>query len=396
MSMKPASRTSLADVIVLISKADFPRRRKEELRSAIRTVARLLGTEPAAIDADPAALRRRLETIAPEAHGMSRGRWANVRSLLGKALSMARPMMAGRSRQAILPEWEVLTATLPFSRSVRLLAFLRFLSGRDRRPADVTLADFEDYRQGIMNDRLRKDPEKSWDRLVWVWNWCLHNVTGWPAIVVERPAKRVTYLLPWSAFPASFKDDVEHFLRRLSGRDLSEDGPPRPARPATLDKRSYQLRVAASALVRRGHNADAIGSIADLLSLDRYQEILRHFLDRGASHQAAEMAAFLKDTAKHWAKVDEPALKGMKRIASRLAMPRRAMTAKNRERLRPLDDPESVAAFLTLPQRLRREVETGKRNPRSKAMLSQNGRSYCAVASGAYSAEESHRARHQQ
>ena len=174
-----------------------------------------------------------------------------------------------------------------------------------------------------MNDRLRKDPEKSWDRLVWVWNWCLHNVAGWPAILVERPTKRIIYVLPWSVFPPSFKDDVDRFLRRLSGKDLSEDGPPRPARPATLEKRSYQLRVAASALVHRGHDAGAVGSIADLLSLDRYQEILRFLLDRGASHQAAEMAAFLKDTAKHWAKVDEPTLMGMKRIASRLAIPRR-------------------------------------------------------------------------
>ena len=83
------------------------------------------------------------------------------------------------------------------------------------------------------------------------------------------------------------------------------------------------------------------------------------------------MAAFLKDVAKHWAKVDETTLMGMKRIASRLAIPRRGMTAKNRDRLRPFDDPESVAAFLALPRRLRREVEISKRNPRGKAMLSQ-------------------------
>lgn len=237
MSMTPESRATLAEVIMLISQEDLPGRRKEELRSAVRTVARLLGTEPAAIDADPAALRRRLETIAPEAHGMSRGRWANVRSLLGKALAMARPMMPGRSRQAILPAWEALMARLPSSRRVRLLAPLRFLSARGRGPADVTAADFEDYRHAIMNDRLRKDPEKSWDRLVWVWTWCQCQVAGWPAIVIERPSKRVTYVLPWSAFPASFKNDVDFFLRRLSGQDLSEDGPPRPARTATLQKR---------------------------------------------------------------------------------------------------------------------------------------------------------------
>ena len=38
-------------------------------------------------------------------------------------------------------------------------------------------------------------------------------------------------------------------LLRLSGADLSEEGPPRPARPTTLKTREYQLRVAASALI---------------------------------------------------------------------------------------------------------------------------------------------------
>jgi integrase len=375
MSMTPTSRVSFAEVIVLISQADLSGRRKEELRSAVRTVARLLGTEPAAVAADPAALRRRLQSIAPEAHGISRGRWANVRSLLVKALAMARPMMAGRSKQAILPQWVALTATLPFSRSVRLLAFLRFLSARGHGPAEVSVADFYNYRDAIMNDRLRKDPEKSWDRLVWVWNWCRREVGGWPAIVIERPTKAITHILPWSAFPPAFKDDVDRFLARLSGADLSGDGPPRPARPATLQKRSYQLRVAASALVHRGHDADTVRTIADLLSLERYQDILRFFLDRHggqtSSQQAAEMAAFLKGAAKHWVRVDEPTLEKMKRIASRLAIPRRGMTAKNRERLRPLDDPEIVAAFLALPQRLRHEVETSKRSPRNKAILAQ-------------------------
>ena len=187
---------------------------------------------------------------------------------------------------------------------------------------DVSRADLDDYRDAIVNDRLRRDPEKSWDPLVWVWNWCLHNVSGWPPIIVERPTKRVIYLLPWSAVPAVVQRGRDRFLLRLSGQDLSEDGPPRPASSATLQKRSYQLRFAASALVYRGVAADAIGSIADLLSLERYQEILRFFLDRGddrSPHQAAEMAAFLKGVARHWVKVDEPTLEKMKRIVSRLA-----------------------------------------------------------------------------
>jgi integrase len=75
--------------------------------------------------------------------------------------------------------------------------------------------------------------------------------------------------------------------------------------------------------------------------------------------------------ARHWVKVDAPTLERFKRIASRLAVPRRGMTAKNRERLRPFDDPETIATFLALPQRLQREVNTAKRNPRRRAVLAQ-------------------------
>jgi hypothetical protein len=60
-------------------------------------------------------------------------------------------------------------------------------------------------------------------------------------------------------------------------------------------------------------------------------------------------------------KVDEPTLERFKKIGSRLAIQRGGMTAKNRERLRPFDDAETVAASLGLPQRIRR-VETKKRN----------------------------------
>jgi hypothetical protein len=49
MSMTATSRASLADVIVLISQANLSDRQRQELRSAVRTVARLLDGEPANI-----------------------------------------------------------------------------------------------------------------------------------------------------------------------------------------------------------------------------------------------------------------------------------------------------------------------------------------------------------
>ena len=178
MSPLNPSRASLADVISLISQSDFTDRQKQDMRSAVRTVARLLGAEPGAIPAEPAALRRRLETIAPESHGLSRGRWNNIRSLVLKALALARPMMAGRSVQPILPEWEMLAAKLAFNLRVRLLPLLRFLSAQGKKTTDVTPADLDAYRQAIFYNRLRSRPEKTWDSLIWAWNACQRKRRG--------------------------------------------------------------------------------------------------------------------------------------------------------------------------------------------------------------------------
>ena len=125
-------------------------------------------------------MRRRLEAIAPEAHGVSRGRWNNVRSLLVKALALARPILAGRRAEPILPEWDILAAKLPFNRRVRLLAMLRFLSARGKTPVEVSFLDLEDYREAILNDRLRSHPEKTWDGLIWAWNACQRDVRAGP------------------------------------------------------------------------------------------------------------------------------------------------------------------------------------------------------------------------
>ena len=251
---------------------------------------------------------------------------------------------------------------------------LRFLSAQGKKTAEVTLADLDAYRDAIFNNRLRSRPDKAWDGLTWAWNSCQRSVEGWPAIAIARVARRETYVMPWSAFPASFKQDVDRFLDRLAGVDLSDDGPIRPARPATLQTRRYQLRIAASALIHRGQDAQTIRSIADLLSFERYREILRFFLDRHGgqtSPQVGQLAAALKDIARHWVKIDETTLERFKKIAARLAVPRRGMTAKNRERLRPFDDAETVAIFLSLPKRIHRELEANKGNPLGNAVLAQ-------------------------
>ena len=194
------------------------------------------------------------------------------------------------------------------------------------------------------------------------------------SIEIPRAIRREVYIRPWSDFPPSLKADVDAFLLRLSGADLSEDGPARPARPATLKTREKQLRLAASALFHKGVGVEAISSLADLVAFERFKLILRFLLDRHdnqTSPQIAQIAAFLKGVARHWARADDLTLLQMQKVASRLSTGRRGLTAKNRERLRPFDDTQTVALFLCLPRRIRHEVEKDPRAKERKAVAAQ-------------------------
>jgi integrase len=374
MTVGPPSRTTLADLIPLIEQANLSPIQKRDQISAVKTTARLLGATPPEIDADPTRLRHRLETIAPEALGLSRGRWNNIRSLLGKALGLARPILPGRQTVRLLPGWEALFAPLSRNRAAGLLAMARHLSLRSIRPDDATIPDLEAYRDAIVNDRLRAKPEQTWDTIVWTWNACRREVAGWPDIEIPREMRREVYVRPWSDFPASLKADVDAFLLRLSGADLSEDGPARPARAATLKTREKQLRVAASALVHKGVDLASIRSLVDIVTLERFKLVLRFLLDRHdgqTSPQVAQIASFLKGVARHWARADDLTLLQMQKVAARLSTGRRGLTVKNRERLRPFDDPQAVTRFLSLPQRIRREVEKDSRTSEPKAVTAQ-------------------------
>ena len=105
----------------------------------------------------------RLRAMACEAHGLSRGRWMNVRSLLGKALALMRPMLPGRSVHPLLPEWAALAAETAsrlkrlelFGFSVPLIALPDVDEGGDGRVhrAEGVGDPGADVRRG---DRLRR------------------------------------------------------------------------------------------------------------------------------------------------------------------------------------------------------------------------------------------------
>src|SRR5215469_7608428 len=366
-SRSPAEPT-LADVLAAIAVVELPKARRQNLASAVRTVARLLDRPPELVPADPQRLAQRLQEIAPVAAGLSKGRWANVRSLLSRTLALTRPMLPGRHRTKLSPAWRALYVGLPErGQAIRLSRPLHWLSDQGIEPGAVRLEDLERFGVELQQSSLAKRPEQSWREIAWVWNKVQREIPGWPAVVIPLPQRRQIYTFPWSAFPASLKLDVDAYLDRLSGADLLAETPFRPVRASTRDHRERQFRTFASALVHRGRAPETLRSLADLVALDAFKDALRFFVERrgGKSSSSVEdMATALKAVAKHYVKLDAAALEAMTAIIRRISVKKRSMTQKNRDRLRPFDDLGTALALLRLPARLMREAANSRLPPR--------------------------------
>ena len=374
MTTAASSRATFADIILLINNSNLTTRQKLDQSSAVRSVAKALGAPPETIAAEPAALRRRLDGLSPSSLGVSKGRWANIRSLLGKALALAQPMMPGRSVAPLSPAWQILADQLTANRKIRLLPVLRFLTGRGVTPETLSMADLLEYRRAIFEDRLRAKPGAGWDGLIWAWNATSSENPTWPQIKIERPSRRETYILPWSAFSSAYKADCDRYLHRGSAINLDDEGPSKPMRPSTIESWKYRLRAAASILVARGVPADTISSIADIASVERIRLILDFLLDRHerkSTNGIAQFATFLKALAVHSLKLPDPEIAAIKSLVAKLAIKNRGMNVKNRTRLRPLEDPETVTRFLRIPETMRREIDADKRAPKVKAVQAQ-------------------------
>lgn len=377
MTLTPPSREArtLADVLATIQKAQgLTNRRRADMISAVRTTARLLGREPAHIPAAPRLLANRLDEIAPAAHGIGAARWANLRSLLRASVALCGPITPGRHLAGLSPDWGELRARLT-DRGLRtiLSRLMHYCSAAGIRPEqvdDAVMTQFGEALEGSLvrapNARLR-DTRSAWNRAV-------QECPGWPGQPVTGVPRRQSRILPWSAFPASLRADVQAWLDRLAGADPLEELPFRPVQPGTVAVRDRQLRAFASALVARGRDPSTLASLADLVEISALKDGLRQLMapngDKSSS-AIADLASTLKAVARHWVKAPQAQLDAISNVQRRVEVRRRVMTETNRERLRQFDDPHAARALLNLPARLAAAAERVRGRPMRAALLMQ-------------------------
>ena len=362
--LDPALPT-LADVLTALARSEHAGRKDlPDLRSAVRTAARVLGLPPESVAAHPGPLGQLLARVVPAAHGLRPARWANVRSLLGKALALAGcDLLPARTVASLDPTWRDLANRLEVKAlQIGLSRLMRFCSAQGIPPEAVDDAVLERFRLALEHSSLVRRPGQVHYNATRSWNRAAAAVLGWPATRVSPPPRvRRTYLLRPEVFPASFTADLEAWLARLAGQDLLAELPFRPVRPSTLERRRFQILQLASALVHRGRDPATLTRLVDLAEPASLREALRFFLARAGGtttrqvHQLATVALLI---AKHWVGLPQAQVEELRALVRRCDPQIRGLTEKNRAVLRRLeDDPALVQGLLTLPDRLARGLE---------------------------------------
>ncbi len=339
----------------------LPPRRRDDMASALSSVAKALGRPIDIIAADPVALRPLLKGLTPAMVGHAGGRWRNILSLLVAAMRYGGvASVPGRFDHEPSPAWRDLLRCIgaekaPLFHLGRLARYCTLQGLEPDRVDDTVIAR---YLNDLTTQSLASEPARCAREAALHWNRAADAHPAWPQHRLTLADNRNIYSLPWSAFPPTMLQDVDRWMGWL-GLDPMADRDFRPLRPASLDSNLRGVREYLGALVQQGEDPATFLDLAAVVTPQRAQMVVRFLMARGdgkPSMHTAHMAGLVIALAKNWTKAPDEDLKRYRRMAKNVRPISPGMTHRNRDRLRPLEDPARLATLLDLPQRLCAEV----------------------------------------
>lgn len=342
----------------LLVDATIPDQRRRDLASALNTFAKAVGRPIDVLPADPARLKPFLKGITPAIVGLKSGRWNNVVSLVTSALTRAGLIaIAGRIDCKPSEAWNALLALLPKapSRHFHLGRFARWSTLRGIEPDQITDAALRCYGDDLAVRSLVTNHARGPRDVAQAWNRAAAGHPCWPQVRLSVPDNRNIYSLPWEAYPASLKIDIDRWLERLGSDSHLFDRDFDPLRPASIATRLKQIRLYLAALVYTGVATSELVDLTVAVQPELAARALRWFWDRAGgkpSHHSYQIATLVGDIARYWAKLPSAELDRLRSYADRVRPKSTGMTERNRKRLRQLEDPERLRALLALPDQL--------------------------------------------
>ena len=364
MSANPASlsppETLQATIERIQAMNHLAPQRRQDLCSALRRLANLIGQPANNIPAAPALLRQKLTLFTPAGAGVTPRRWQNIKALVSAALDMCGAKMVRRRHGSLPPAWAELMGRVKdrYERS-RLSRLASHCAARGIEPLQVDDSVAASFGAQLLQDSLIDRPKQVHRDACLAWNRSADSIPGWPGQHLTVPDHRRTYALPLAAYPLSFAADLEAWLHHLSGEDLFGETARRPCAPATLlTNRRLALQFAA-ALVHTGRDPASITSLADFVTIDAAKAGLSYFWERAGREKTAHLHHYgmlLVKLAKHWAKVSPEQLVQLQAMCHRIDPGHTGMTPRNRARLRQFTDTANVTRLVGLPRAIQRAL----------------------------------------
>ena len=340
--------------------------KRNELRSAVNTLAKTLGKRPEELPASSSDLSMQLHRAQPGALGISRDRWNNVASLVRKALELvgaqSRPL---RSDALESPAWAALRSRGPTPESrIGVSAFARWCSEHKIEPSDVSADVFERFRAEREADTLDKRAKPKLRRIAKAWNRLAAALPEERLEPVELPTyRRVSYVRRWNEFPPELEAEINAYLeargagrlklpnKRHNKRTWISQRP----RENTRTKTKYLLRQFASAAVARGIHPRNLRQLSDLLTPAVLEAAFNHLTApprEMASSENHNIFSAVSVVAQLSFKISEQAMDDLRAKQELVHKPYKEMVQRNRIKLKPLLTPESRQQLLQLCERL--------------------------------------------
>lgn len=358
MSTQTASRVSpstLQEVIEALGRRDeLTDQRRQDLRSSLRTFAKVIGKTPDQVPADLGALNQEIAGLTAQMVGLSAPRWANLKSGLTTALSLTgAKVIAGKRRGALAPEWEVLLDQVEgrYERA-RLSRFMSWCTAEGIAPAAVLQGDVDRFVVALAKESLVERPKAVHRDLALAWGRCRDTVAGWPDISVAVPNHSRAYAMAEEDFSYAFVKDVEAYLQHLAVVDPFEEVPRKAMATTTLRDVKLRIYQLASALAQTGRDPKTFTGLCDLVAPEAAKAALREQYQRNGGRKTGQLANYARtliNAARHWVNAPEEDVEKLRALSRSITPKTGGMTDKNRTRLRQFDSQAAVQRLIGLP-----------------------------------------------
>ena len=388
--------TLLAVIKAIQSDESLTKGRKTNFTTGIKTFCRCVGRDPSEIDANPVALRALRRFAKPKLIGIGAAHFRNSFSRLKKSLEYVGIPVDRRRNMPLSPAWEALLS--PLARDKR--ADLRKLAGRCSalgiEPDALTQQVFEDFTHFLEQQSIQHNVRERGHRARRAWNEEV-ALKGASFPKIANPFDRGDARPSLDDFPASLVEELRNFRNVVAKPKISGGLTPRgplgnardgvsqrisggrrkPLSPVTAAGYAGNFVLLAGYLVKDGVPIDQFTSLHALMDpeliwrgLERMQADVLSASNEGKArlsagrHARAETmhpdpnkplpivtaTAFAALSIAKFINVDPETLAAIKAIAAETRVPRQSgLTARNKARLRQLDDPHAKGLLLNLP-----------------------------------------------